>query len=143
MYSFILKYIALGKRYLYSPFCFFQKAWNSTAKLTCRIEFHVSSSLPACGSICFYSFIFLVCWLDLKRIWSKSTFFWNYFFLWIVTLEASDWKTKLDGMFIFLMLLFRKFFTLADKISRSARFWHPIQNLNSVALLELRHLNWE
>ena len=37
-----------------------------TAKFSCRIEFHVSSSLPACGSICLYSFIFLVCLLTLK-----------------------------------------------------------------------------
>ena len=140
---FHIKVYRLRKALFVFTFLFFSESVKLTAKLTCRIEFHVSSSLPACGSICFYSFIFLVCWLDLKRIWSKSTFFWNYFFLWIVTLEASDWKTKLDGMFIFLMLLFRKFFTLADKISRSARFWHPIQNLNSVALLELRHLNWE
>ena len=32
-----------------------------------------------------------------QSIWSKCMFFWNYFFLWIVTLEASIWKTKLDG----------------------------------------------
>ena len=32
----------------------------------------------------------------------------------------------------FLMLVFRNFLILADKIRRSARFWLPIQNLNSV-----------
>ena len=33
MYSFILKYIALGKRYLYSPFCFFRKR-----EINCKIN---------------------------------------------------------------------------------------------------------
>ena len=36
------------------------------AKFTCRIEFHVSSSLSACGGICFWSFSFLVHLLALK-----------------------------------------------------------------------------
>ena len=44
---------------------FFERV-KLTAKFTCRKEFHVSSSLPACGSICLYSFIFLVCLLTLK-----------------------------------------------------------------------------
>ena len=34
------------------------------------------------------------------------------------------------------------FFILADKISRSAKFWAPIQILNSVAAWERPHLNW-
>ena len=42
----------------------------------------------------------------------------------------------------FLMLIFWLFFILADKISRSAKFWAPIQNLNSVAAWEIPHLNW-
>ena len=65
----------------------------------------------------------------------------NYFFLWISTLESPNQKTELDGMFIFLMLIFRLFFILADKISRFAKFWLPIQNLNSVALWEIPYLN--
>ena len=44
---------------------FFERV-KLTAKFTCRKEFHVSSSLPVCGSICLYSFIFLVCLLTLK-----------------------------------------------------------------------------
>ena len=44
-----------------------------------------------------------------ERIWSKCMFFWNYFFLWIVTLEASIWKTKLDGMFVFRCWFFENF----------------------------------
>ena len=35
--------------------------------------------------------------------------FWNYFFLWIVTLKASIGKTKLDGMFIFRCWFFENF----------------------------------
>eukprot|EP00493_Phyllostaurus_siculus_P022707 UN23041 len=45
-------------------------------------------------------------------------------------------------MFIFLMLIFRLFFILADKISRFAKSWLPIQNLNSVARSEIPYLNW-
>ena len=44
-----------------------------------------------------------------ERMSSKCMFFWNYFFLWIVTLEASIWKTKLDGMFIFRCWFFENF----------------------------------
>ena len=41
-----------------------------------------------------------------------------------------------------LMLIFWLFFILVDKISRSTKFWAPIQNLNSVAAWEIPHLNW-
>ena len=34
------------------------------------------------------------------------------------------------------------FFILADKISRFAKSWLPIQNLNSVARSEIPYLNW-
>ena len=63
------------------------------------------------------------------------------FFLWISILWSSNQKTELDGMFIF----YADFFTfciLADKISRSAIFWFPIQNLNSVPIWETPYLNW-
>ena len=40
------------------------------------------------------------------------------------------------------MLIFRLFFILADKISRFAKSWFLIQNLNSVALSEIPYLNW-
>ena len=40
------------------------------------------------------------------------------------------------------MLIFRLFFILADKISRFAKSWLPIQNLNSVAVSEILYLNW-
>ena len=40
------------------------------------------------------------------------------------------------------MLIFRLFFILADKISRFAKFWLLIQNLNSVAVWEILHLNY-
>ena len=40
------------------------------------------------------------------------------------------------------MLIFWLFFILADKISRFAKFWAPIQNLNSVAVWEIPYLNW-
>ena len=40
------------------------------------------------------------------------------------------------------MLIFRLFFILADKISRFAKSWLPIQNLNSVARSEIPYLNW-
>ena len=40
------------------------------------------------------------------------------------------------------MLIFRLFFILADKISRFAKSWLLIQNLNSVALSEIPYLNW-
>ena len=40
------------------------------------------------------------------------------------------------------MLIFRLFFILADKISRIAKSWLPIQNLNSVARSEIPYLNW-
>ena len=39
------------------------------------------------------------------------------------------------------MLIFRLFFILADKISRFAKSWLLIQNLNSVALSEISYLN--
>ena len=42
----------------------------------------------------------------------------------------------------FSMLIFRLFFILADKISRFAKSWLLIQNLNSVALSEIPYLNW-
>ena len=38
--------------------------------------------------------------------------------------------------------LFLTFFILDDKISRSAKFWFPIQNLNLVAVWEIPYLNW-
>ena len=47
-------------------FLFFFERVKLTAKFTCRIEFHVSSSLPVCGSICLWSFLFLVHLLALK-----------------------------------------------------------------------------
>ena len=47
--------------------------------------------------------------VKMEILWSKFMFFWNYFFLWIVTLEASIWKTKLDGMFIFRCWSFENF----------------------------------
>ena len=47
-------------------FVFFFERVKLTAKFTCRIECHVSSSLPACGSICLWSFLFLVHLLALK-----------------------------------------------------------------------------
>ena len=40
------------------------------------------------------------------------------------------------------MLIFWLFFILADKISRFAKFWLLIQNLNSVAVWEILHLNY-
>ena len=40
------------------------------------------------------------------------------------------------------MLIFRLFFILADKISRFAKSWLPIQNLNSVVVSEIPYLNW-
>ena len=40
------------------------------------------------------------------------------------------------------MLILRLFFIVADKISRFAKFWLPIQNLNSVARSEIPYLNW-
>ena len=42
----------------------------------------------------------------------------------------------------FFMLIFRLFFILADKISRFAKSWLPIQNLNLVARSEIPYLNW-
>ena len=42
----------------------------------------------------------------------------------------------------FSMMIFRLFFILADKISRFAKSWLLIQNLNSVALSEIPYLNW-
>ena len=49
----------LRKAIFVLTFFFFERV-KLTAKSTCRIEFHVSSSLPACGSIClFVHFIFL------------------------------------------------------------------------------------
>ena len=42
----------------------------------------------------------------------------------------------------FLMLIFRLFFILADKISRFAKSWLPIQNLNLVARSEIPYQNW-
>ena len=40
------------------------------------------------------------------------------------------------------MLIFRLVFILADKISRFAKSWLPIQNLNSVVRSEIPYLNW-
>ena len=40
------------------------------------------------------------------------------------------------------MLIFRFLFILADKISRFAKSWLPIQNLISVAISEIPSLNW-
>ena len=40
------------------------------------------------------------------------------------------------------MLIFRLFFILADKISRFAKSWLPIQNLNSVAVSKIPYLDW-
>eukprot|EP00493_Phyllostaurus_siculus_P010900 UN11053 len=37
---------------------------------------------------------------------------------------------------------FSTFFILADKISRFAKSWLPIQNLISVVLSEILYLNW-
>ena len=45
----------------------------------------------------------------LKRTWSKSLVFRNYFFLWISTLQSPNQKTELDGMFIF----YADFFTFS------------------------------
>ena len=62
MYSFILKYIALGKRYLYSPFCFFFRKREINCKINMQnripcveftaslwqylfLQFHISSVL--------------------------------------------------------------------------------------------------
>eukprot|EP00493_Phyllostaurus_siculus_P009731 UN09861 len=47
-------------------------------------------------------------------------------FLWISTLEFPNQNTELGGMFIFYADF--NFFILADKISRSAKFWLIIQN---------------
>ena len=44
-------------------------------------------------------------------------------------------------MFIFWCWFF-DFFNLADKISRFAKSWLPIQNLNSMARSEIPYLNW-
>ena len=56
----------LRKAIFVLTFLFFFERVKLTAKFTCRIEFHVSSSLPACGSICLWSFLFLVHLLALK-----------------------------------------------------------------------------
>ena len=81
-------------------------------------------------------------WLKNQRTWSKSLVFRNYFFLWISTLQSPNQKTELDGMFICWCWFFDFFFILADKISRFAKSWLPIQNLNSVAVSKIPYLNW-
>ena len=57
-----------------------------------------------------------------QRIWSKCMFFWNYFFLWIVTL-ASIWKTKLDGMFIFWCYVVSKVCLLKLSVGLNMSLW--------------------
>ena len=67
---------------------------------------------------------FIVCKLKkAQRTWSKSK-------------NGSWWDVY------FFMLIFWLFFILADKISRFAKFWSPIENLNSVAVWEIPYLNW-
>ena len=71
----------------------------------------------------------------------------HVFLEWLFSLDwhFGGFKLKNEAWWdvYFLMLIFRKIFILADKISRFASFWLPIQNLNSVALVELPHLNCE
>ena len=56
--------------------------------------------------------------------------------------EVSESKNGAWWDVYFSMLIFRLFFILADKISRFAKSWLPIQNLNSVARSEIPYLNW-
>ena len=70
---------------------FFFERVQLTAKFTCRIEFHVSSSLPACSSICLRSFLFLVHLFALKIY----TMFW---------LHTKIRRNSLHFILIFLIL---------------------------------------
>ena len=73
--------------------------------------------------------------------WSKSLVFWNYFFSglapWSLQIKNGTWCDV-----SFLMLIFWIFLILANKINRFAKFWAQIQNLNSLAIWEIPHLNW-
>lgn len=51
-------------------------------------------------------FLSLVCY---KRVWSKCLFFCSYFFMWFFPLKASNWKTNIDGMFVFWFWSFEDF----------------------------------
>ena len=142
MYSFILKYIALGKRYLYSPFCFFRKR-----EINCKIN--MQNRIPCVEfTASLWQYLFLQFHISSVLIGFEKDMIQIHVFLELLfSLDChfGGFRLKNEAWWdvYFLILLFRKFFTLTDKISRSARFWHPIHNLNSVALLELRHLNWE
>ena len=76
------------------------------------------------------------------RIWSKSMFFLELLFSLDCHFGDSNLKNEAWWDFYFSMLTFRKIFILADKISRFAKSWLPIQNLNSVARSEIPYLNW-
>ena len=103
-------------------------------------------------------------WRQSRRLYKKNIF-WDFIFglelvLWVIQkhtiqildfpelLFFLDWDVRVskskNGAWwdvYFSMLIFRLFFILADKISRFAKFWISIQNLNSVAVVEIPYLN--